>query len=178
MSNYKVIYSDELEHFGIKGMKWGVRRFQNEDGSYTDAGKKRRGIFGDVKDKYNKYRKKRKRNKKIANELREERRKLQEKADKKYDIKYRERMKDAEDETRRRFEELGFDTNNDWHPASDKYDEAVSKRDAEVSKKLVKKYGQKKYDIMVAEDNRDLAIGLAAVGGIVAAAAVLNWRKY
>lgn len=27
-----------LEHHGIKGMKWGIRRFQNEDGSYTKAG--------------------------------------------------------------------------------------------------------------------------------------------
>lgn len=34
----------ELYHHGIKGMKWGVRRFQNEDGSYTGAGKKRYGI--------------------------------------------------------------------------------------------------------------------------------------
>ena len=33
---------DELYHHGIKGMKWGVRRFQNKDGSYTNAGKKRR----------------------------------------------------------------------------------------------------------------------------------------
>ena len=31
----------ELYHHGIKGMKWGVRRFRNEDGSLTDAGKKR-----------------------------------------------------------------------------------------------------------------------------------------
>lgn len=30
-----------LEHFGIFGMKWGVRRYQNEDGSYTEEGKKR-----------------------------------------------------------------------------------------------------------------------------------------
>lgn len=29
-----------LEHHGIKGQKWGVRRFQNEDGSLTAAGKK------------------------------------------------------------------------------------------------------------------------------------------
>ena len=30
-----------LEHNGIKGQKWGVRRFQNEDGTRTAAGKKR-----------------------------------------------------------------------------------------------------------------------------------------
>lgn len=31
-----------LMHHGIKGQRWGVRRYQNEDGSYTPAGKKRR----------------------------------------------------------------------------------------------------------------------------------------
>lgn len=31
----------ELYHWGIKGMKWGVRRFQNKDGSLTPAGRKR-----------------------------------------------------------------------------------------------------------------------------------------
>ena len=34
-------YSDELCHHGIKGQKWGVRRYQNKDGSLTEAGKKR-----------------------------------------------------------------------------------------------------------------------------------------
>ena len=32
---------NELSHHGIKGMKWGVRRYQNKDGSLTPAGKKR-----------------------------------------------------------------------------------------------------------------------------------------
>lgn len=33
--------NSELYHHGIKGMKWGVRRYQNFDGSYTQAGVKR-----------------------------------------------------------------------------------------------------------------------------------------
>jgi hypothetical protein len=36
----------ELYHHGIKGQKWGMRRFQNPDGTLTEAGKKRYGIVG------------------------------------------------------------------------------------------------------------------------------------
>lgn len=35
------LYEDYLEHHGILGQKWGVRRYQNEDGSLTEAGKNR-----------------------------------------------------------------------------------------------------------------------------------------
>lgn len=34
-----------LTHHGIKGQKWGVRRFQNSDGTRTNAGKKRYSKF-------------------------------------------------------------------------------------------------------------------------------------
>lgn len=43
-----IIFSNELYHHGIKGMKWGVRRFQKTDGTLTSAGKKRYSDDGPV----------------------------------------------------------------------------------------------------------------------------------
>ena len=41
MSSYRIVLSGELCHHGIFGQKWGVRRYQNKDGSLTEEGKKR-----------------------------------------------------------------------------------------------------------------------------------------
>lgn len=40
-SNYVLGPDGELYHWGTKGMKWGIRRYQNKDGSLTPAGRKR-----------------------------------------------------------------------------------------------------------------------------------------
>ena len=46
--------SSELQHGGIKGQKWGVRRYQNSDGSLTPAGIKRyRDEAGDIERRLN-----------------------------------------------------------------------------------------------------------------------------
>lgn len=43
-NKYALTSNDELTHWGIKGMRWGVRRYQNTDGSLTAAGQKRRTL--------------------------------------------------------------------------------------------------------------------------------------
>lgn len=36
-----MMYENEIYHHGIKGMRWGIRRFQNRDGTLTNIGKRR-----------------------------------------------------------------------------------------------------------------------------------------
>ena len=53
-----MINNGYLVHHGILGQKWGVRRYQNSDGSYTEAGKKRysQGVYNYKEaDKYANY---------------------------------------------------------------------------------------------------------------------------
>lgn len=54
--------TDTLAHYGIKGQKWGIRRYQNENGTLTNAGKKRYSAIGIKMDLYRARRKARKEN--------------------------------------------------------------------------------------------------------------------
>ena len=42
-------FSDELYHHGIKGQKWGIRRYQNEDGTLTAEGRQRYGTVENMR---------------------------------------------------------------------------------------------------------------------------------
>ena len=70
---YRIKYSNELYHYGVKGQKWGIRRYQNSDGSLTDEGYARYGVdsnsgemSSDGKRLYDEDKHKHERNKKIG----------------------------------------------------------------------------------------------------------------
>lgn len=71
----------ELQHHGTKGMKWGIRRYQNKDGSLTPLGEKRRSLGQTIHD----YKVKRKRAKSLekARATKEANKKAAEEAEKK-----------------------------------------------------------------------------------------------
>ena len=46
-------YESELYHHGIKGQKWGIRRYQNEDGTLTAEGKRRSSQYNRAVNQYN-----------------------------------------------------------------------------------------------------------------------------
>ena len=61
MSKY-VLTKSELYHHGIKGQKWGLRNFQNLDGTYTELGKLRRRKSDSYSEDQKRYQSLRKKN--------------------------------------------------------------------------------------------------------------------
>lgn len=88
-------YPSYLIHYGIQGQKWGVRRFQNEDGTYTSDGLERRKKLieqGAPKKEIRQAKKEGKRELRYNKQLRKE----QAKIGRKFDIKTEKILRDQE----------------------------------------------------------------------------------
>lgn len=119
--------SDYLMHFGIKGQKWGIRKYQNEDGSYTEAGKER---YAKMKNKYDRIE-----NRRINAESRAVRR---EKLFRKPDIKSRKYRLKAEKRLRQSdfARMIGMTKVSDLlESSSNKYSNKAYKNEARASKR-------------------------------------------
>lgn len=125
-----------LAHHGIKGQKWGIRRFQNNDGSLTEAGRKR---YLNSDDPLNRRGEKElavedsKRYEKSKNKLKKKLAETDKKIDDLYEKRYEEFQKVTEEETKYYDEESKKRTGMDYWTA---FDKAVEQNDLLDSGKM------------------------------------------
>lgn len=162
-----------LVHHGIKGQKWGVRRFQNNDGSYTAEGRERYGIGS--------KRPTNKQIKRLEDDLKEAYthehplyKKMKSYENKAYALagKYDFDQDDGGGGTTKADQEAGKKYMEYW----EKYDELEQKISNDISKKvkkeLIDKYGDEKINSIKIKDN--IKGGIAIVGLLGVNAAIIT----
>lgn len=158
MENKYIIIDGQLYHHGVKGQKWGRRRYQNKDGSLTPEGKKR-----------------------VSNkQVREEKRKIQ--TDEYNRLKKKHGLDEKYDEIIKFGEKHGLDLDDggggskeagakymkmwdDWSKIDDRIS-AQSRKKAENY--VLKTYGEKRVKSLKRGDNARIALGIAAAPLLIA----------
>lgn len=144
-------YNNELYHHGIKGQKWGLRRYQNEDGTLTEEGRRRynsdRDYYFNSKD-INKYYDSAKRGARNAEKIVDEYAKDL-KSYKQQDRSYRKASRKAtnflsrhQEENQRNFQNLDIVLDNKFRDQNQKRYSEVNKAAQKVNDSYDKLYSQ------------------------------------
>ena len=171
---YIVVMGDELYHHGIKGQKWGVRRFQNADGSLKPAGAKR--YTDNEPGKLKKFIQTKKAN---YRNFRNYRKTVRE-ASEKYNLEEHLKNKTRETQTNQAINKMVKDTydpdhthslygRDEFKPIGDKYakkyERQAKKAEAYVNKKFTEEFGSEK--LAQAKKTEAFVEGAEAVAAIV-----------
>ena len=185
MSEY-VFTKDELAHHGIKGQKWGIRKYQNPDGTLTPEGRERYGVNSkqEWKDK--------------KKEMRTRRDALEREAHTKYNMSDKELAKDMEDaynekvkrdvewwygegSTDRFSDNANYYAQKEYEEkkqtrANEEYDRAVAEAEEWIENSMKEEFGRS-YDTWQEEATTKAAVGLGAavVAEMIAAGALMYW---